>query len=373
VTTLHPVTKAAAVHGLGPTRRPALASEPDPTEWIRIRREVATHGLAGLLAAAYEDGAVLLTDNQAEDVADFQLTAAMVATEIEAAVLETLELLDPLDLPVRMLKGVASAHLEYPDPAWRVFNDADVLVRGTDLDRLVQVLRIAGHQRDLPERRAGFDGRFGKDVTVYGPHLVQLDLHRTFAVGAFGLRQRLDELWLDSAPFVLGGRTVHALVPENRLLNACFAATLVDQSPRVSVLRDLAQLLANPDLDADVVIRRASGWHCEAVVMAAVDLAGRVLGALPPSPIVTWARRRRARPRERALLAAYPCFGGSKTLAMLSGIVGVGGFVARLAYARDLFVPDAAYRRARDRAGRRPEWRLLASGLHRAMRRGHGP
>jgi hypothetical protein len=373
VTTLHPITKTAAVHGLGLIAPPCPAPEPDPEAWIQVRHEVGTLGLGGLLAAAYEDGAVRLTDNQADDVADFQLTAATVAIEIEAAVLEMLELIDPHDVPVRMLKGVASAHLDYPDPSWRAFNDADLLVRAADLDRLVQVLATAGHPRELPERRAGFDRRFGKDVTVFGPDLVQLDLHRTFAVGAFGLRQQLDDLWVDSTPFVLGGLTVHALVPEDRLLHACFAATLVDASPRVVLLRDLVQLLSRPDLDADVVVRRAIAWHCEPVVTTAIDIAGRALGALPPSPIVTWARGRRVTRRERALLAAYPSFGGSHPLAMLSGMVGTGGLVSKLAYARDLLAPDAAYRRARARAGRRPEWRLFASGMRRAVRRGRAP
>jgi putative nucleotidyltransferase-like protein len=264
VTALHPITKAVAIHGLDLTPRSSPTPEPDPEGWTQVRHEVATHGLVGLLAAAYEDGNVLLTDEQADEVADFQLTAATVAIDIEAAVLETLDLVEPHDLPVRMLKGVASAHLDYPDPSWRVFNDADLLVRGRDLDRLVDILTGAGYPRELPERRAGFDRRFGKDLTVFGPNLVQLDLHRTFAVGAFGLRQRLDDMWVESTPFVLGGRTVHALVPEDRLLHACFAATLVDESPRVAVLQDIAQLLSRTDLDGDVVVRRAIGWKCEA-------------------------------------------------------------------------------------------------------------
>jgi hypothetical protein len=370
--TLHPITRVAATYGLDVTTAATRARPtpvPDPHEWTRVKREVGTNGLVGLLAAAYEDGAVRLTDEQAEDVADYHLTAAMTAVEVEATLVEMLALLELHDLPVRMLKGVASAHLDYPDPSWRTFNDVDLLVRGADLDRLVHLLTIAGHPRELPERRRGFDRRFGKDVTVYGPNLVQLDLHRTFAVGVFGLRQRLDDLWADSTPFVLGGRTVHALVPVDRFLHACFAASLVDESPRAALLRDVAQLLSRSDLDADAVIGRATAWRCEPVVSAAVDIAGRALGALPPSPIVTWTRARRRLPHERALIAAYPAFGGSHPLAILSGVVGVGGLGAKLAYARDLLVPDAAYRRARARAGRRPEWRLLGRGLRRTMQR----
>jgi Uncharacterised nucleotidyltransferase len=365
VTTLHPITRAAAIHGLDIAAPPSGAREPDADEWDHIKLEVGAHGLVGLLAAAYEDGAVKLTDPQADDVADFQVTAATVAVEIESAVLEMLELIESHDVPVRMLKGVASAHLDYPDPSWRTFNDADLLVRGSDIDRLVAVLASAGHERELPERRAGFDRRFGKDITVYGPNQVQLDLHRTFAVGVYGLRQRVDDLWLDSTPFVLGGRTVHALVAEDRLLHACFAAVFGGRHPRVALLRDIAQLLARYDLDADLVMRRSHRWRCVPVVTAAVHAAFEALGALPASPVVDWATAQPTRRRDRALLRAYPIFGGSHPLASLSGIVAAGGLRDTLAYLGGLFRPDAEYRRARATAGRRPEWRLLVEGMRR--------
>jgi Uncharacterised nucleotidyltransferase len=205
-------------------------------------------------------------------------------------------------------EGRASAHLDYRDPSWRVFNVADLLVRDTDLDRFVEVLTTAADPRELPERRRGFDRRFGKDVTVFGPNRVQLDVHRTFAPGAFGLRPRLDDLWLDSTPFVLGGRTARART-RNRLLHACFAATVVDDSPRAVLLREIAQLLSSPGLDADVVIGRATGWRCEPVASAALDIAARVLGALPPSPfdysvLTHWRTRLRTSERPERVFAA---------------------------------------------------------------------
>jgi Uncharacterised nucleotidyltransferase len=363
---MHPVTKAAATHGLELTvPAPSSAPESDQEGWAQVSREVGKHGLVGLLAAAYKDGTVALTDEQADDVADWQLTAATVALEIEAAVLEMLELIEPYDLPVRMLKGLASAHLDYPDPSWRVFHDADLLVRASDVDRLVTLLAAAGHQRELPERREGFDRRFGKDITVYGPNQVQLDLHRTFAVGAYGLRQRLDDLWLDSTPFVLGGRTVHALVAEDRFLHACFAAVFGDRFPRVALLRDLAQLVARSDLSAELVTRRAIRWRCVPVVVAALEAAIEALGALPHSPVVAWAMAQSRRSRDRALLRVYPAFGGSHPLASLSGVVAAGGPRDTLAYLRGLLRPDAQYRKARVAAGRRPEWRLLANTMRR--------
>jgi len=373
VITLHPITRAAATHRLEVPNGPPSTRPPDTEEWARVSREMAEHGLVGLLAAAYEDGVVALTDEQANEVADHQLTTAMAAIEIEAAFLQALDVLEPHGTPVRVLKGLATAHLDYPEPTWRTFNDADLLVRSADVDRVVEVLAAAGYGRDLPERRTGFDRRFGKDVTVNGPNRVQLDLHRTFAVGGFGLRQLLDDLWLDSAPFRLGSRTAQALVAEDRLLHACFAAVFGGRSPRVALLRDLAQLLARSDLDADLVMQRAIRWRCVPVVTSAVDAAVEALGSVPPSPIVGWARTGPARWRDRALLAAHPFSGGSAPLAKLSGVVAVPGLGGKAAFLRGLFLPDRDYRRARVDAGRRPEWRLPLAGFSRSARKGRGP
>jgi hypothetical protein len=336
-----------------------------------VLQEVGQHGLVGLLAAAYEDGAVRLTDDQAQQLADAHVAAATRALDIEDAFLEAEEILAPLDAPLRVLKGVAEAHLDYPDPAWRTFEDVDVLVRGADLERVVDTLAAAGYPRELPQRRAGWDRRFGKDVTVFGPRLVQLDLHRLFTVGPFGLRQRLDDLWRHSSPFAIGGRTVHALVPEDRLLHACFAAVFGSRTPRVAHLRDLAQLLARPDLDADLVITRACRWRCTPVLAAAFDAARQTLGRVPPSPVVGWVTAQRPRWSDRALLAAYPSHGGSPAVAILTGVVAVPGLRSKLAFLGALARPDPSYRQARAQAGRRKEWRLLLGGLARGRQGDH--
>lgn len=369
--TLHPVALAAATHGLELRPSPPVSRPPGTEEWPQVMQEVGRHGLVGLLAAAYEDGVVALTDEQAQELADAHLAAAERALDIEDGFLEALDLLTRLGVPLRVLKGVASAHLDYPEPARRTFEDVDLLIRSADFERVVGALAAAGYPRELPERRVGWDRRFGKDVTVFGPRSVQLDLHRTFAAGAFGLRQQLDDLWDDSSPFVLGGRTVHALVPEDRLLHACFAAVFGSRTPRVAHLRDLAQLLARPDLDADLVIRRAIRWRCVPVLAAALDAARRILGGLPPSPIVGWVTGQRPGWRDRAPLAAYPSHGGSPPVAVLSGVLAVPGLRRKAGFLRALVRPDAGYRRARTEAGRRKEWRMLLGGLARIGRRDH--
>lgn len=368
MTDLHPITLSVLTYGL--LEGPAAGSlrAPDPNEWAAVRDEVARNGLIGLLASACQDGAVALAPGQLDDLRALQQSAAASALRIEAVALRVIERLETEGIPVRLLKGLASAHLDYPDPGWREFGDADLLVQAEDFDRAVAVLVADGHSRDLVERRPGFDRRFGKGVTIYGPDQVELDLHRTFTSGALGLRQRCDDLWRESASFVLGGRTVHALVPADRFLHACFAAVLGNTTPRVALLRDIVQLLLRDDLDAPAVAERATRWGCVPVVGAAIAAAARVFGTLPDSPVLAWVAAARPRWRDRALLATYPAFGGSHTAALVAGVFVVRGLSGKLAYARALVRPTREYLLARPRVGRRVR-PLVVDALARLMRR----
>jgi hypothetical protein len=110
----------------------------------------------------------------------------------------------------RILKGSAVAHLDYDHPGLRSFIDLDVLVRAGDIDRAVGVLSSASFRRTLPEPRPGFDRRFDKGMTLISPSGFELDLHRTFVLGPWGLRVNLDQLWDQGQEFRVGGRALRA-------------------------------------------------------------------------------------------------------------------------------------------------------------------
>ena len=57
-----------------------------------------------------------------------------------------------------------------------------------------------GGQRDQPPARPGFDRRFGKSFTYLMPGGVEVDVHRTFVMGPFGLTIELDDLWRGGRP-----------------------------------------------------------------------------------------------------------------------------------------------------------------------------
>ena len=85
-----------------------------------------------------------------------------------------------------------------------------------------------GRTREL---RPGFDREFGKDVLIR-INGIELDIHRTFVTGPFGLTIPLEQLFASATPFAVGGRTLHALGGEEMFLQACYNAALGDRPVR---------------------------------------------------------------------------------------------------------------------------------------------
>jgi hypothetical protein len=323
--------------------------------------------IVGLLVAAVEDGALPVSEGQLAALAAQHGTLMVRAVQIEAAALDAIGRLADAGIEVRVLKGLATAHLDHPEPSWRTFVDADLLLPPACFAEGVALLAGAYRGRDLVERRPGFEARFGKDVTVYGPG-VELDLHRTLALGAFGLAIDLDDLWSATERFELGGRQVTALDPVRRLLHACLGAVLGDPQPRVSTLRDVLSLLARPGFDADEVEAAAARWRCRAPVAAAIRTAVDTIGVTPATPLVAWARGCRPARWERMVLRTYPAMGGSNAACILSGAAALGP-VDAAAYLRAVVAPGRAYREARRSSHRPGELRTGAREIARLLRR----
>ena len=160
------------------------------------------------------DGALPVTASQHDRVEERLEAWLAHALRIERLLLDATAALDAAGLEHRVLKGAALAHLAYPDPAWRVFGDLDLLVPGPDLTMAVGVLeRALGVSRVEAELRPGFDDRFGKEALLRAPGGPELDLHRTFVQGALGLTVELGDLFVPGQQFSLGGRPLQALPP----------------------------------------------------------------------------------------------------------------------------------------------------------------
>jgi hypothetical protein len=312
--------------------------------WRTLLAGARLQRMTGLLVQAIDDGALPATSPQVVEATDLHVGAMSTVLALERALVEVAEVLSGHEVPFRVLKGAASSHLDYPDASLRSFQDIDLLVPGERTDEAVALLLDAGFERRYPSPRPGFDARFGKAVTLVAGSGVEVDLHRTFALGPFGQRIRLTDLW-DSPPvvFPLAGVRLEALDAELRLLHAAYHSALGDFPPRLVPMRDLAQLALRADVDFNRVRSLAAGWQGEAVLAHAVRRAWATLEIADLTSLSTWADGYRSRDRDERDLAVYLSDSASYAGKSYATLRGIPRMSDRLAYLRAMLRPAHTY------------------------------
>ena len=339
---------AIAGYGL-PVASPTLPREPlDEPTWVSLLERAVDARITGHLVRAIEAGALPATDSQYAAAAERHERALGLDLLLERLLLESVTMLDDRRIAVRVLKGAALAHTIYPDPGLRSFVDVDLLVPARQYDAAVEALQLRGARRRYREPRSGFDRRFGKGVCLVTPDGYEIDLHRTFVAGAFGLTIDTDELFVRSTSFTLGGRRLGGLDPEDRFIHACFHAALGDVPPRLVPLRDVAQILLHSTVDTDRVRERCADWRCGIVVQRAIRLAWQRLGLDEDREITRWARHYEPGRFEQRALRAYLGDNRSYARQVATGLAAVPGLGAKAAYTRALLLPDRPYVREHD-------------------------
>jgi hypothetical protein len=336
---------AVAAYGL-PTSHRLPDSPLDDAPFHQVLAECEHHRLLGFLGTAVRDGAFPVTDPQRAEVEQRWAAWLAHALRIERLVLDATEVLDAHGIRSIVCKGVALAHTVYPDPAMRVFGDADVLVEPHHFTRAANLLIAEmGATRSLPELRPGFDDRFGKEILLRIRDL-EFDLHRTFADGALGQTIVLPELFTETRPFLVGGRSLRALGSVPMTMHAAYSACFGDDPRRLASMRDLVELLGTVGDRTGDLIDTAQRWRAAAVLAAATIATARDLGARSQAPTATWASAYRPSTLERSLVRAHtgPGRGYTRHAAALAV---VRGLRARGAYARAIALPGSTYLAAR--------------------------
>jgi hypothetical protein len=337
---------AIAAHGL-PGAPPIPAPPVGIDGWTELVRVLTVERLLPVASYAAAQGAFAVSEDQRAELVAGHERAMSLALVLERRLLDAVSHLEHAGIEVRSLKGPTVARLEYPDPSWRAFGDVDLLVPGARFDDAGRVLTEHGASRRSAEVRPGFDARFGKAVTYIDADGLQVDLHRTFATGAFGLRVDLGAVLGARDVVTIGEATVATLTRTHRFLHACFHAALGDQEPRLVALRDVAQFVLTTDLDLDVARAEARAWGAESVVARALRLSWDRLG-LDPHPAAAWAGAFVPSRREARTLAAYTSSDRSYASQVVTGVSAVPGIAGRIAYVRALLLPDRRYLAGRD-------------------------
>ena len=212
------------------------------------------------------------------------MTIAAAHLRLRSTATAVLSLLDEAGIETRILKGLATAELDYPNRQLRHTGDVDLAVRPDDLERVVELLgksdyRVqptpgahpgAGTTRRSPSQHPALLRGWALDA----PSGVEVDVHnRLFLRSPFD-----DELFahageqLDSLP----GR---ALCAEHRLVHA--AGHFIISQPgtrRMSGVVDIARLLRRDDLDLGEARRFAAAVGVESLVCAGLRVEARLSG-----------------------------------------------------------------------------------------------
>jgi GNAT superfamily N-acetyltransferase len=360
--------RAVAAFGLSRGSGPDSISI-DEEEGVAFERRLLMEKLTGFAIAAHDDGALALSDERFASVLERHRRAMASCLMIEDRLLQLDEHFRRAGIGYAVLKGPAVAHRAYPDPSLRGFGDLDVLVRGEAFPEACTVLGTMGFRRRLAEPRPGFDERFGKAAAhVHVDDSMEIDLHRTLALGPFGL-------WIDpgalldrATTFELAGRRIPRLDDTDMLISVAMHAVL-GWPPRLLPYRDVVQVARSPDVDWPTLARHAGDWHLTAVMIRAFESASFTLGTEPVggSTILESVPIRRS---ETRALASYDrrhrALGGT-ALSTLRAIPGVRN---KAAYVRAVAFPQRAFMRDRYPTGTNRTYRhRLAIPAKWALRR----
>lgn len=359
------IIRAVAAHGLPGSMLDFPSQALDPSAFADLLGNVKMQRISGLLWRSIVDEALPVTAEQADQAEWLHVRSLSASLALERLLIGTLESLRAEGVPVRVLKGTAVGHLDYPDPGLRTFGDIDLMVPGNRFDVAAACLEGQGHRRSYPQPRPGFDRRFSKGASFRTAEGLEIDLHRTFAMGPFGVRLDLEMLWETSATFEIAGHTVEALSAEERFFHACYHAVLGEVRPKLVPLRDAAQIALTRRLDLGRLHGLIRASHGEAVVARAVRYAWSEFEIADITAISAWAHAYRTDPREAADLAVYG-LGTSYARRSVAALRSLPTMTQRAAYLYAMLLPTSGY------LGRRHQGRLdrLRTGLRQSVERG---
>jgi hypothetical protein len=331
---------ALAAFGVpGPDRPPIAVTR---GQWPAFLGYIEGQKLVGLAVAAASAGALDADGHRIDQLRTSHRAAMAWALTVDRTLVELAGSFEEAGVELVALKGPVLAHLAYPDPTWRSYGDLDLLVRTEEWPAACAVLEAEGFVRDLPEPRRGFSARFGKAASFSGPGGLSVDLHRTLALGPFGLWLSPEDLFGRTASFRLGGRSILRLDDTALLAHAAAHAVLGWTPPLLLPLRDVVQVTEARSVDWERLEADAERWRLTAVVQSAMRTARDVLGAqIPPE-----AERLMIRPVDRREAHALGAYAGTRRLRggmAVATLAAIDGLKPKAEYVSALLFPSREF------------------------------
>ena len=351
---VHGRLDAEAVAGwLAAFELPGVASDTlDVPEdaWPTLLTYVVRQRITGLASARVRAGSLRLTEAQKAELTEHHRSAMAMVLLLQHLTVEVSSAMEEAGVPTVVLKGAAIANAFYPDPSWRSYGDLDLLVSASDWRAACDALVTLGFRRVTPEPRPGFDERFGKGASYEDARGLQVDLHRTLALGPFGLWIDTEALLEGTTPFAMGDASLRRLDDTNALIHACVHAALGRERPLLVPLRDVLQIAWSGRVDRGLLAGRIRDWRLVAPVSHALQIAASTLAVPLPDDLRDLLHARTGAIERRAL-QAYTTARRRRGGTSLSALWAIPGIRLRAAYVRALLIPDKTFLAARAEAG----------------------
>ena len=312
----------------------------------RFVNTVMHQRVSGLVLAAADSGALTgWPDGIRPRLVDAHLAALRSSLAAEAASVVVSDLFRSAGVRHAVLKGCATAQLDYPDPATRVTGDVDVLIGRDDYALALATLEGAGLHRMAPAFRTGWERRYGKDIALIGDDRVEIDLHLSLVEGYFGVVMPTSPLLDGLVRYDVAGRDIPALDTVGRLLHAC-VHTASSTPMRLGSAADIVQIAGSGDVDAVDVASVAIALRIGGAVALGIARAWDAFG-VEASELSDWADSYRMDSIEVRAVAAFDGTAGESR--WRSGLAALPPW-ERPRYLLPLLVPSRAHLQHRRRS-----------------------
>jgi hypothetical protein len=194
-------------------------------------------------------------------------------------------------IPVIVLKGAALAETLYPDPALRVMEDIDILVREKDLERADELIRGFGYEA----AKAPYEEQTVRERHRHYPRLesrsglTPFEVHRHLVTPGNHIHFDISECWESARPVEIAGVETSILCPEEMLLHLCVGFFLdrrrfYQSFAALRQLVDISETVRHhgDGLDWDRFVRIARRRRLGGPLYCALKTAERLLDAEVP-------------------------------------------------------------------------------------------
>ena len=178
----------------------------------------------------------------------------------------------------------------------REFEDLDIVLRQRDMAKANDIVTSLGYAPKFPwilSPGAASSLVPGEYNYREESRRMMVELHTEVTLRHFPVPPDLDDLARRLVPVALSGHEIRTFAPEDVLPILCIHGSK-DFWERISWIADIAELVrAYPQLDWDIVVRRAESWHAQRMLHLGLALAAGLLDASPPGEILSRVREDR--------------------------------------------------------------------------------